>query len=263
MATQADSAQAARTLTTTDAAIRYDVHAGAGRPALLVHGWACRRSDWDPIIPGMAHHRVLAVDLPAHGASTTTRTAWTMAQFGEVIADLVEAEHLDDVVLVGHSMGGAAALEAAAILGPRVRHVIGLDCFVQQFLYPRQDESTVQAAMSAFRLDYPAAIRSLVQRAFPDRSKVELMERIIAEMSATAATSAIPALESLYRWDQDAVLAKVLVPVSVLAAHVTDEARHRYGPRIHIEQISLGGHFFLREQPQAIAKALTTHMLRD
>jgi hypothetical protein len=75
-------------------------------------------------------------------------------------------------------------------------------------------------------------------------------------MSEAAPGPAIAALESLYRWDQDAVLATTPVPVSVLAARAADESRTRYGRRVHIEQVMLGGHFFLRQEPVGTAAAI-------
>jgi pimeloyl-ACP methyl ester carboxylesterase len=241
----------------------YDVDGDSGTAVVLVHGWACRRSDWDGVIPVLAgEYRVVALDLPWHGASTSTREAWAVQELGAVVADVVDAEQLDDVVLVGHSMGGAVALEAAAMLGSRVRQVIGLDCFTQLFVYPRQDQQAVQTALGPFRSDFAQAVRGLVESVFAPDSEPELMDTIIAEMSSVPSQPAIAALEALCRWDQDAVLTNVSVPVSVLAARVSDEARQRYGRRIDIEQVSLGGHFFLREQPAAMASAISAQIMK-
>jgi len=73
-----------------------------------VHGWACRRADWEGVIGDLGDRRGVAVDLPWHGESTGGRESWDIGTFSEVIAELVHrGERLEAPILVGHSMGVA------------------------------------------------------------------------------------------------------------------------------------------------------------
>ncbi len=110
--------------------IHYEVYA-TGEPALVfVHGWSCDRSYWDAQVPFFSErHRVVTVDLAGHGESGLGRDAWSMRAFGQDVAAVVEELGLDEIVLVGHSMGGPVVVEAARILGDRVNVVVGADTF--------------------------------------------------------------------------------------------------------------------------------------
>lgn len=92
--------------------------------AILVHGAGCDHSIWGNQNRYIAHHgaSVLALDLPGHGRSdgdAITRIE-ALAQF---LVGILEALKIVRPVLIGHSMGALAVLEAASLLGD---HCAGL-----------------------------------------------------------------------------------------------------------------------------------------
>ena len=80
---------------------------GNGSPALVfIHGWNCDRSYWSAQLPFFAaRHQVVAIDLAGHGDSGINREEWSMANFGADVAVVAHALQLEDIILVGHSMG--------------------------------------------------------------------------------------------------------------------------------------------------------------
>ncbi|GHF05986.1 hypothetical protein GCM10014715_72670 [Streptomyces spiralis] len=96
-----------------DTTIHYTGDGPADGPTwVYIHGSGCRRTDFAPVAtflpPG---DRVISVDLPGHGDSTSARTDWTMAEFARDATAVLGAESAARCVAVGHSMGGAVALE--------------------------------------------------------------------------------------------------------------------------------------------------------
>ncbi len=93
---------------------------GDGPPLLLLHGFADSADTWRSVLAGLARHgrRVLAVDLPGFGtASRLNREEGVLPQLDRFVADAVRhlrAEAGADVVVAGNSLGGCAALRAAA-----------------------------------------------------------------------------------------------------------------------------------------------------
>ncbi|MPZ71761.1 MAG: alpha/beta fold hydrolase [Nitriliruptorales bacterium] len=85
--------------------------AGEGPSVLLVHGWGDRASRLGALIAPLvdAGFRVVAVDLPAHGASPGVRTN----AYGVAAAIRATAQHVGGVYgVVAHSMGGLETIIA-------------------------------------------------------------------------------------------------------------------------------------------------------
>jgi pimeloyl-ACP methyl ester carboxylesterase len=95
-----------------------DVGRTDGRaPLVLLHGLTFDRSMWKPALTELQaidpDRRAIAFDLPAHGASPES-SSYSMESLVEQIHDAVLAAHLEDPVVVGHSLSaGAASLYAA------------------------------------------------------------------------------------------------------------------------------------------------------
>ena len=105
--------------------------ATGGRPfdralpaTLFLHGAGCDHTVWQLPARWFAWHgaSVLATDLPGHGRSEGPPLR-SIAELAGWVERLLDAVGLDDAALIGHSMGAAVALEAAAALGTRIRHL--------------------------------------------------------------------------------------------------------------------------------------------
>ena len=107
-----------------------------GLPALvLVHGGGCAGDCWQLTVDEI--HRlapeltVLAVDLPGRCGKPGDLMALTVADFVDSAVGDIEDARLDEVVVVGHSMGGLTVPGMAAKLGAsRVREMIFAAAFV-------------------------------------------------------------------------------------------------------------------------------------
>jgi pimeloyl-ACP methyl ester carboxylesterase len=96
---------------------------GDGPLLLLWHGAGCDASVWEAMVPFLGSFRVVAQDLPGHGVSDIAgfSVAEAISDAQAVVAEL----GLGEPLLVGHSMGGWAALHYAAT-NP-CRALVGLD----------------------------------------------------------------------------------------------------------------------------------------
>jgi pimeloyl-ACP methyl ester carboxylesterase len=85
------------------------LEAGTGRPVVLIHGAAGRAEVWSPQLTGLADiARIIAVDLPGHGA-TAGEGCQAVEQYAAWVTALLDALGTERPLLVGHSMGGAIA----------------------------------------------------------------------------------------------------------------------------------------------------------
>lgn len=86
---------------------------GTGPPLLLIHGIA-NLHNWDPVIPALAREReVIAVDLPGFGDSPALPGPVTVTTLTDAVEQFIGDQGLDDVDIVGSSMGARMVLEMA------------------------------------------------------------------------------------------------------------------------------------------------------
>lgn len=79
-------------------------------PVVLIHGFGADRSVWRQVVPLLGLGiETISLDLPGHG-SETTRTASTIEEIAFLLSDQLEAMGVGNAHIVGHSLGGAAAL---------------------------------------------------------------------------------------------------------------------------------------------------------
>jgi pimeloyl-ACP methyl ester carboxylesterase len=225
----------------------YFEEAGAGDPPmLLVHGWACNLTHLEHQAMHFAStHRVVSVDLRGHGRSGTRSGEYTMASFADDVADLCRAVALDRPVVVGHSMGGAIALELAARHPEAVRAAVMLDSAV---LWPE--------ALTAPLADFIAALRTpaflqaqqdfVATMCFTPDDDVRVKERVLAEMSTCPQEVMVSSFEQLFAWDAAAAAVGAKVPVLFIAAHVVAPDMVRFKelcPQLVTGQTVGAGHF--------------------
>lgn len=100
---------------------------------LLIHGSWHGAWCWERLVPRLAArgHRVLAVDLPGHGADRTPPHRVTLGGYARRVREA--ATGLEErPVLVGHSMGGLAISQAAADAPDAFAALVYLCAFVPQ-----------------------------------------------------------------------------------------------------------------------------------
>ena len=95
--------------------IYYEVHGAEGSPAVLfVHGSGGHHAAWWQQVPVLAEkYTVITVDLRGFGRSDSGMDEFDSRDFPDDIEAVLEASGVEKAVLVGQSIGAAAALKAA------------------------------------------------------------------------------------------------------------------------------------------------------
>lgn len=97
---------------------------GEGDPLVLLHGVGMRIEAWGPQLDMLSKtHRVIALDLPGHGASAPLPEGSGLPAFVAWLARALDALGLPRVNLAGHSMGALIAGGAVAEFGDRILRV--------------------------------------------------------------------------------------------------------------------------------------------
>jgi len=103
------------TIQLNDHTIHYRVE-GVGPDVLMIHGWASSWRMWERPMSRLASAglRAWAIDLPGSGESDTLNAPkgwYTIAHLADAVEAFTERAGIGSAALVGHSMGGAIALE--------------------------------------------------------------------------------------------------------------------------------------------------------
>ncbi|HRK77146.1 MAG TPA: alpha/beta hydrolase [Thiobacillus sp.] len=104
------------TITTQDGTQIYYKDWGAGQPVVFSHGWPLSADSWEAQMLFLAGngYRCIAHDRRGHGRSSQPWNGNEMDTFADDLAALIETLDLQDVVLIGFSMGGG---EVARYIG--------------------------------------------------------------------------------------------------------------------------------------------------
>lgn len=97
-----------------DIALWYEDH-GIGTPLIFLHAFSVDNTMWLPQISVLseAGYRVICVDLRGHGRSSAPSGSYSIPQMAADVYELVQQLHLEQVCVVGLSMGGRVAMHLA------------------------------------------------------------------------------------------------------------------------------------------------------
>jgi pimeloyl-ACP methyl ester carboxylesterase len=227
---------------------------GKGDPAIvLIHGWATDANYWNAQIdPLKAKYTVVAIDLAGHGGSTKSRTDWSMEKYGEDVTTVLQRIPNQQLILVGHSMGGTVALEAARTLGSRVIGIVVVDALKSVGL-PPIPAAEIQKRVAPFRTDFIGSVRKYVtEELFEKGADPMFVQKVAYDMSLEPPEVGVPSLEALLSMDLKSVLADIKVPVLAINSDLgaTDDARIRKSlPSFKSDVIPHTSHFLMMEVP--------------
>ena len=135
---------------------------GKGSPIVLIPGLATPRSVWDGISPGLAqHHQIMLVQVNGFAGDNPGDNLKPGLLEG-IVADLhshIATHHLGQVDVIGHSMGGLAALIFAGEHPEQVRRVMVVDAlpFFAVLMDPAATVESARPAAEAMRARVAAA----------------------------------------------------------------------------------------------------------
>jgi len=241
---------------------------GAGPPVAILHGLFGWNRNWATIARQLgASHRVIAFDLRNHGNSPWADTMSYAEMAEDVRASLVE-RGCGRTALIGHSMGGKAAMVAALTDREWVERLVVVD--IAPVAYEPAPGAEL-AAMQALDLDritrrgeadlrLAAMIPDAAERGFllqnlifgEGRPRWRLnLAAIEREMPAIARFPDLPA-HTIYRGPA-LFLAGIRSPY--LRAEHEPASRHLF-PTAQIARIDNAGHWVHAEQPGAFLSAV-------
>lgn len=204
----------------------------------------------------MNGQRVLAVDLPGHGKSGGVAQQ-SIRAYTEQMMEFITALGLYQAVFVGHSMGGAVALDMAV---QHPEHVAGLG-LISSGAYLGIETAFLEDLANP--LTVPAALQYFAARAFSGQANPALTERCMCVMRETRTSVLYGDFSACASFDVREAVARIEAPTWVIVGaedQLTPVAyAHFLVDRIaaaRLQMIPNTGHMAFLEQPARVAQGL-------
>ena len=214
---------------TTPIELHYE-DVGAGRPVVLIHGWPLSGRSWENQVPALvdAGYRVISYDRRGFGESSQPWNGYDYDTFAADLDALLKHLDLQDVALVGFSMGGGEVVRYIGTYGTaRVSRVV-LASAVPPYLYKSADnpdggldDATIASFEQGVKADRLAFLDGFVENFFTAGDKGDLVSTPLKEYARDIAAFASPkgtldCIAAFGRTDFRGDLAKVNVPTLVI-----------------------------------------------
>jgi non-heme chloroperoxidase len=106
-------------VTTSDGVSLYYLEAGSGQPILMIPGWSQSAEQFRHQLEGLSdRYRVIALDLRGHGESDKPAFGYKISRLAKDVHDVIEALELNEVNILGHSMGSSVIWNYYDLYGP-------------------------------------------------------------------------------------------------------------------------------------------------
>jgi pimeloyl-ACP methyl ester carboxylesterase len=137
----------------------YETH-GSGRPLVLLHGGLGSGEMFGPVIGILAKagHEVIVPDLQGHGRTADIDRPFSLPAMGDDIAALIRHLGYEQADLMGYSLGGGVAFQAASRHPERVRKLVMASAHVKRSaIYPEMlaQQGQMSGAMAPALKDTP------------------------------------------------------------------------------------------------------------
>lgn len=236
---------------------------GEGRPIVFVHGVMTSLRFFEPQLADLSNdYRTVAFDCRGHGRSEKTELGHTVAQYARDLHVLLERLDLDDVVLVGWSMGVLVSWDYVEQFGTeRLAGLVDVDMEPSRFQWDDYDHGLTDVdglveTLGLVQADRTSIVERLTDQLFAEPPTPETRAVVFDEVSRTPAPIKSAILFDALTRDYRAVLPEVDVPTLVCAG--VDEKRGTVAavkqvaelvPDARFERFEHSGHCPMLEEP--------------
>ncbi|MFJ7681904.1 alpha/beta fold hydrolase [Peribacillus butanolivorans] len=238
------------------------IDSGEGKNTLLfIHGFCGSHGYWQDIISGLKDkYRVIAIDLPGHGASESLGASFTIEDMAVNIAAFLDEQQINQVYMFGHSLGGYITLSFAEQFAEKLSGF----SLIHSTALPDDEAGKEGRLKSVEKIEIdgiPAFIDGLVPKLFAksDDPNIENAKEIGYKTSESGAIGSLHAMRK--RRDRNHVLKDTKLPVLLVAGEqdkVIPANKTFTVKGDHIKEVILkgSGHMGMLEAPGKLAEEI-------
>lgn len=193
---------------------------GQGEPMLLIHGLGSSTEDWAPQVAALlSSFTVITYDVRGHGRTTKPAGKYTVPQFANDAATLIERLGLGPVHVMGLSMGGMIAFQLAADHPTLVRSLVIVNSGPEMILRSwREKVAILQRRLIVRMMGMRKMGEVLAARLLPAPEHAALRVTFAERWARNDKGAYLRALSAIVGWSVMSRLPSITCPVLVVAA---------------------------------------------
>jgi pimeloyl-ACP methyl ester carboxylesterase len=243
-------------LTTNGITLSYDFEGEGKLSFLLIHGVGANRTFFSGIYQHLLQYgRVLNADLRGHGKSEKPEQPYLIETYAQDLKGLCQELKLDNIIVIGHSMGGNIAIEFAACNPELVKGLVLLDTWL--FFSESATAFFTERLRELQSPQYQAHLENLVKmRCLPTDRHKDLVRSSFLETPQLVWCSS---LENMKNWDTahaEERIKSCAVPVLYIYTHQLlidlEKFQQLYPSQVILGKVIGSGHFCNLEVPDQL-----------
>lgn len=171
---------------------------GQGDTVVLLHGFLESISIWNNLKPLLLNYRVICIDLPGHGHSDDLGQIHSMEEMALTVHFVLDYLKVNNVIILGHSMGGYVTLAYAEMYPKKVK---GLALINSTPLADSAEKQRIRdRAIEAIQQNYKTFARISISGLFADKNKKRLerdINLLVTEALKMSTKSVIAAIKGM------------------------------------------------------------------
>jgi 3-oxoadipate enol-lactonase len=202
-----------------DIDVYYETH-GNGEPLVLIHGLGSSTEDWEPQVAEFARHfRVIAYDVRGHGRTDKPRHRYSVRQFADDAAALLEYLKVGPAHVLGISMGGMIAFQLAIDHPASVKSLTIVNSGPELILRTWKQRIGIYSRFAIVRLMGMRKMGQLLaEKLLPEPSHAAARVTFVDRWSRNDPGAYLRSLRALIGWSVSPRLGTITVPTLVLTA---------------------------------------------
>jgi esterase len=147
-----------------------------GKPLIILHGLFGSSDNWQTVakIFAVNNFSVYLVDLPNHGRSPHTNE-FSYPTMSNDVAELINAERINEAAIIGHSMGAKTAMQLAMDHPEKISKLIVVDMAPKYYPVHQQEILNALLSVDLDKIKTRAETEKILSEKIPDKSTLQLL----------------------------------------------------------------------------------------